>query len=352
MTHIWDDAVKTDVAFLVLDNEYGVRPTSVAKLRRHSVNSVYLCRTGGDPSTDLILKRLGRSVSEAFLDFQDRALAEVASAGLPIPHPMPSASGARTVRAQGSAWQLASRLAGRTYTDGQLPAVRAVATCVNRLHDLTISSALPPADENPTRDIEQWLGTGSRELEELVEAISSAPVVNHDLRQYRAALTPVVDRALSELDGASYATLPHSLTHGELTGSNILVSEDGTVVKGLLDWDGVFIRPRVYDLARGSLFLARQRRDGFQIHHDLVTEFLRLATGNRPLSDAELRALIPILELLLVGTARHFRTMCRDSPGGLNWWLRWSTSGATQVRTIMGPALDAYRSGLADSQSR
>lgn len=340
MSEVWEEVPPGDPARVVLDRHYGRRPAGVTRLRRESVNTVYMCHVAGEQ--DLVLKRLGRTMSAAFLDFQERSLALAAAAGLPLPHPVAGTGGRTTVRAEGSAWQLAGRLAGRRYADGDAGALRAVAACVRRLHGLTADGA-PPDCENPTRDVEQWLDAGPGEFDRLMEAIGAAGVAREDERRFRDAVAPAVDRALRELDRATYDGLPHALTHGELTGSNVLMAERGPAVTGLLDWDGVFVRPRVYDLARGALFLARRRRDGFEVDHRLVTDFLTVAAGDHPLSDTELGAIIPVLELFLAATARHVRDLRRESPGSLAWALSWSAAGASQVRSTMQPALDAYR---------
>jgi len=318
---------------------FGRTPSVLERLDRRSVNTLYRFKADGNT---YILKRLGRAVAAGWLAFQSQAVERVHERGVPVTPFVPSVRGENTVCHAGSAWQLTPYRPGRPFVDGRADELTRVARCVSLVHSVPVDG-LDIAAANPIRDVETWLDSGRDELARLSAAARVAGVAEADLASLAREFERTLDRALGELDAATYAALPRTLTHGELTGSNILVDPATQEVVALLDWDGVAVRPRAYDLARGALFLARQRRDGFAVHDELVVSFLRTGSQPTPLATEEIDAIIPILELFLLPTAGYVSDLARHAPASLDWFLRWSAEGAGHVRSVMVPALDTFR---------
>ncbi|MFJ1646695.1 phosphotransferase enzyme family protein [Streptomyces sp. NPDC088258] len=310
----------------VVEAAYGLRPLAVERLVRESPNGVWRFTTADGRYA---LKRLGRPGQERWLAFQDAAVTRAAAHGVPAEPLLRTLDGLPTASAAGALWQVRRYVGGRHCTDGDAADLRAAAETIAAVHAVPLDG-LPEPGANPIQDMEFWLEAEAGALDDLGALVSetAGPALWEETADaYRGAYA----RARAELDLAAYQALPATLTHGELAGSNLVFDDDGKLIS-LLDWDGVDIRPRVYDLARALLFLARAGRGSFHVHHGLGVDLLLRASGGHPLRPAELRAVAPILELYFVPTPRYVGQLAASSPATLRWYLGWAAGGARAVR--------------------
>lgn len=330
----WHACEDENVRELLLTH-YGLRPGQVERLARESVNSLWRLRC---PESTFVLKRLGRAADARWLAFQDAATARADAHGLPVQLPVPASDGSTTVTHGGGQWQLRRYVEGRLFTDGSAADVAQAARCLDILHAVPYDD-LPSDAPSPTQDLEHWLATTDEARVADVWDVPGVDVPTRLRESAHSAYLAAYRRARTELDGPTYRSLPMALTHGEFMGSNLVHdAEDGTL-RCVLDWDAVDVRPRVYDLARAALFLARKRRGGLAAHPRLATEVLLGATTRRPAGPQELAAVVPVLELYFVPTPRYVSQLADHSPDTLEWYLRWAAEGAATVRSTLGPAV-------------
>jgi Ser/Thr protein kinase RdoA (MazF antagonist) len=318
--------VDHDESDRVLRGFYSLNPERVDRLVRDSLNSVWRIQTADG---EFLLKRLGRPAEPEWLKFQHAAMVRAASCGIPAEPLIKTADGATTVETDCAQWQLRRYVRGRLFIDGSDADLAAAADVMAKLH-ATPLDGLPANCLNPIQDLEHWLVADESAIGELGAAIASATSADtwHALRP---AYLGAYRRARENLDIRRYTALPQVLTHGEFAGSNLVFDKAGTIV-GLLDWDGVDVRPRVYDIARGVLFLARTGRGKLTVNHQPAVDLLIRATANNPASREELAAITPILELYFVPTIRYVQLLSQRSHETLRWYLNWSAEGAASVR--------------------
>ncbi|MFD0653648.1 aminoglycoside phosphotransferase family protein [Streptomyces malaysiensis subsp. malaysiensis] len=238
----------------VLGTSYDIRPRSIERLARDSPNQIWRCTTSDGRYT---LKRLGRPGQDRWLAFQDAAIARAAQCGVPTEPLIRAVDGSPTASANGALWQLRRYVPGRHFRDGDPADLRAAAEMVAAVHAVPVDG-LPQPGANPIQDMEFWLGADESAIDELGKLVSASasPAMWDEVHEtYRDAYR----RARAALDLPTYQSLPATLTHGEMAGSNLVFDDEGKLIS-LLDWDGVDIRPRAYDLARAMLFLARAGR--------------------------------------------------------------------------------------------
>ncbi|MGW7466959.1 aminoglycoside phosphotransferase family protein [Streptomyces xantholiticus] len=318
----------------VVETSYGMRPLLIERLMRDSPNRVW--RFTGANDDWYTLKRLGRPGEVRWLAFQDAAIARAAECGVPTEPLIRTVERAPTAAVNGALWQLRPFVRGRHCVDGDPGDLRAAADVIAAVHAVPVDG-LPEPGSNPIQDMEFWLSADESAIDELGDlvSVSASPSVWGEVRDaYRDAYR----RARAELDLRTYQSLPTTLTHGEIAGSNLVFDDSGKLIS-LLDWDGVDIRPRVYDLARALLFLSRTGRGSFRIHHNLGVDLMLRATAASPPQLDELRAIAPILELYCVPTIRYVRQMAQSSPSTLEWYLGWAAEGARTVRRNVLPAV-------------
>ncbi|MGW7168820.1 phosphotransferase enzyme family protein [Streptomyces sp. NPDC054884] len=333
--------VSTDrTAREVAHTGYGLRVETQERLVRRGVNAVWRLHTSEGV---FALKRFGRHAVPDWLEFQQAATARAAARGVPVQPLVAAVDHATTVEYQGSQWQLRPYVAGRGYIDGYAEDLARAADCAALLHT-TRCEGLPAGGHNPTQDMEYWLTADETGMEELADAVlASSP--GELWEAVRPAYLDAFRRARAELDDPLYRSLPQTLTHGEIAGSNLVFDEAGHI-SAVLDWDAVDIRPRVYDLARAALFLARKGRGSFMVHPELAAELLVRGTSPRPAEPRELAAVVPILELYCVPTPQYVAQLGCHSPDTLQWYLGWAAEGASMVRTTLAPAVAAAASRI------
>ncbi|MGH8794762.1 MAG: phosphotransferase [Stackebrandtia sp.] len=320
------------VATRVLTQGYGLNVRGLRLLRRESANQVYRADVDGG---SVVVKRLARPGSASWRAFQARTMVRLRDQGFPVAPPVTATSGLPAAEAGGFWWQVLPFDPGRAFRSGDAPDVAAAADCLDRLHGFGDVDDVEPA-ASPVRDVESWLTADETELDRLTEMIDDvAPNTPDDVRKRYAA---TYERARSSLDMNAYRELPRGLSHGEFIGSNLLFQDDG--VSCVLDWDALDVRPRVADLARACLFIARRERGKFDVHADLARAFLRDATASRGLGDDEAAAVVPYLELFFLPSRTHLSVIMRHNPEIVRWYLGWSAAGADSVRAVMTPIVD------------
>ncbi|HET6481048.1 MAG TPA: phosphotransferase [Actinoplanes sp.] len=319
----------------VLTRAYGLETPRTRLLNRESVNSVWRVDT---PDGRYALKRLGRTVTPAWLAFESVAMSRIA-AEIPVSLPVLTLTGASSAAYDGSTWQLRPWRLGRPFDSTRLDDIERAGTFMSSLHGIPVEGM--PADGHcSTRNLEFWIGT-QRPLHTVLDEVDeiTAPYAGAAVRAAaRRAYSGVLLRARTELAG--YADLPEVLTHGEVAGSNLLYREDGEL-ECVLDWDALQLRSRVYDIARALLFLPRRGRSGgFQVVPDRAKAVLDAATTHQRLTLDELKALIPVLELNFVPSPDYLRQIVRHTPGIVEWYLGWRAEGAATVRDILSPLVN------------
>lgn len=136
----------------------------------------------------------------------------------------------------GVVWEVYRFVEGRHLLDGDPGDVIALAKALSQFHragskfPLRCDKIGPRGETDPANILER------------IDRIAAEDRNTKDvLTSYRAALSS----AASALSGEDYASLPHTLVHGDVQPANILMSDNG--VAALVDLDWMAWRPRIYD---------------------------------------------------------------------------------------------------------
>lgn len=311
---------------------YRLDVQALERLDRESVNLVYRATCG---NRQVILKRLARATTDRWLAFQSATLTALAADGAAVSAPVPTAEGAPFVREGDATWQVWALVEGSPYRRESPAHVDEAASFLDRLHAAPAPGG-PAAADLPATEAEQWARADESAFDDLASLITEVPGIEPGplLAAYRDAWERAAPLIRSE-----YARSTPCLSHGEYIGSNLLFSGDR--LAAVIDWDAVGVRPRVADLARGALFLARTKRGGITIEPQVAVTFLTRATATRPLREAELDLIIPYLELFFIPEPAYLRLLRASEPALLHWYLDWSGTGARTVRSIMLPVVES-----------
>ncbi|MET9498296.1 phosphotransferase [Streptomyces sp. NPDC006552] len=329
----WQPCAADDPGPAVLRTGWGLDASRAERLCRESVNDLWRFRTDRG---EVILKALGQPTTAAWLDFQRAAGELAAEAGLPVPLSVPTPDGAPVAHHHGRQWQLRPYRPGQPFAPDSPAHLTQTARALNTLHRLPVT-AFGHAPASPGDETAFWRAAGEESWNQLDRAL--APVLTAPRRTNAvAAWRAVHQRAVAELDGAGYDTLPAVLTHGEVAGSNLVFDREGTL-RALLDWDAVQLRPRAYDLAKAALFLGRIARGSLDIDPDRAATVVAGITGGQPLADREAAVLTPLLELYFVPTPDRLRRMAHTVPRHLDWYVHWTLDGARRARSLLDPVI-------------
>jgi Ser/Thr protein kinase RdoA (MazF antagonist) len=329
----WQPCLPDEPGPKVLLEHWGIRALRAERLRRESANTLW--RVHSDRGA-FVLKALGQPGTEAWLAFQLAAGELAADAGIPLTQPVKTASGSTTVHTFGQQWQLRPYQEGQAFAAEVRGHLEQAAGALRTLHRLP-TAALPGAPPSPSDETSFWLGAGEEEWAELdrqLARVLTPPERTATLSVYR----DVHSRALAELDGCGYDTLPAVLTHGEVAGSNLVFDEAGRLC-AVLDWDAVQLRPRVYDLGKAALFLGRLARGSLDLAPGRATAVVLDSVLGQPLEACEIEALTPLMELYFVPTPERLRQMLRTSSQHVEWYVGWTADGARRTRGLLAPVL-------------
>jgi len=207
---------------------------------------------------------------------------------VPVVPPLRSLSGDTFWQRGDRLWEVFPAVAGRHFRDASADDIRALADALSAFH-------------GAGRDFEHNTGTrklgprGETDPAELFGIIQKLrPDAPGPIRRYEEWIYA----AAADLPDATFASLPHTLIHGDIQPANILIDEGR--VTALVDLDWCDWRPRVYDVAFAILFCCATHEspiDGADIWSlsqppvvqcDLARMFLKIY-GNQgwPLSSPE-----------------------------------------------------------------
>lgn len=202
------------------------------------------------------------------LDASARLLRLLSERGVPVAAPVASLTGADRVVVAGPAAELSvavlPELTGDWLDATNPSAVRAAGGCLAELHQAL--GAIGALGAHPVLGPSSAVGVGlhadapqARTAAAVVRVLATEPVdwqarVATWLDQSDGGLAPAASQRL----GALLASAPRlddaqQLVHNDFRAANIL-TRDSRVV-GVLDFDDVAVAPRVYDLAKASVYL-------------------------------------------------------------------------------------------------
>ena len=198
-------------------------------------------RTAED--AQFVLKLAHPAEPEAAIAFQNRALLqlEAEASELPVPRVVRTRDGRDCVRVAGCLTRVL------TWLDGPLmhqrPRTRAMRRQLGALH-ARLHEALAPI--GPTREAAPllWDLRNMGALEHLLDYVDAdrRALVKIALDRFNARAAPVLD------------TLPAQLIHNDLNPHNVIVSEDGEGVRGIIDFGDMVHAPRVCDVAIAAAY--------------------------------------------------------------------------------------------------
>lgn len=215
-----------------------------------------------------VLKVSNGNEDPAFLDLQHRAMARLAAAGVPCQLPVPSRGGADVVDVgEPGAPRLARVL---TWLPGRpLAAIPAARRAPELLADLgrvmgrtavTLQGFDHPAAHRPF----QW------SAEEALDVIAAHAPAVADPR--RAALLDRWRTRLAPLAGV-LPSLRHGVIHNDANDHNVLVSDDGRSVSGLLDLGDAVWSVIVHEAAVAAAYAALGADDPLAVVHAVRAGF-------------------------------------------------------------------------------
>jgi 4-aminobutyrate aminotransferase-like enzyme/Ser/Thr protein kinase RdoA (MazF antagonist) len=267
---------------------------------------------------------------EEQLRFETQLLKELGEdGGLPIPQPIPSASGdlvLRTDAEDGSRWRVRvlEHLPGRVLaevrpkTQGLLEELgRQIADLEHRLGTITL--------EPPERSGFIWA---------LAEAgtVMEQGVGLHEDPARRALIEACLAGFVDAQPTAS--SLPRQLVHGDLNDHNILVGggpQSNRRVTGILDFGDSHVAPAVFDLAIAAAYLCLDAADPLAA----ATHVVRGYHARRPLTEPELDILFPLIRARL-GASVTISASRQQSSSELDEYLLISEAPAWRALEAMG----------------
>jgi hydroxylysine kinase len=218
-----------------------------------------------------VLKIANAAEPEASILFQNRALRllETADPGLPAPRVVVTRDGQDCVRVDGCLTRLLTWLDGPLmYQRPRTPAMRRGLGEVHaRLHAALADMPAPGESEPMLWDLQHTL-----QLEPLLPYIAPERrhLVERALERFKTRVAPVL------------GDLPAQVVHNDLNPHNVIVSESGDAVTGVIDFGDMVHAPRICDVAIAAAYHVRRDGDPFADIAEYVSAY-----HAAPLSAAE-----------------------------------------------------------------
>lgn len=314
---------------------YAVRPAFCEVLESGGPNTTWRLMT---ERGCFALKQRPAVPDAQWLSFQQDVFAHLLQNRFPIEPLVPTNSGVTTFVHDGSSWQLRAFVEGRVFDLGRSSDRAEALRVLASLHKVTRFTTSPTA---PHSDVRTWIVASRDALDECLQTLSQC-VGASNTNRWRAFFETTLADALPDIRIAEYDALPRTLTHGEFQGNNLILGRHR--MASVIDWDSLQVRPRVYDLAVGTLFLARRRRGSFEIDPSAVEECIGTYRRDVGLTGLELRVLVPIVQLYFLPTSSFLRLVVSRPKEFrerfFSWYLPWCAGGVEAARDQLGPIVE------------
>lgn len=173
-------------------------------------------------------------------------------------------------------------------------------------------------------DVECWMQSFEESQKELRHYLGGH-LSKTGLNELESLLTDSAEY----LHANGYADLSLCLSHGEVQGNNILLSDSGNIV--VLDWDSLQLRPRIYDIATSAFFLSRKERGCFNVDHMLFSQYISFF--GEDIKD-ELKFVPHLLNLYIIPTPHLIANIVLNAPHVLDWYIPWVMKALDGIRTL------------------
>ncbi len=270
----------------VLDR-FGIEPASISAIVAGRYNTHWRVATSAG---ECALRRYNQARLPASIPHEHAMLEHVAARGWPVAAPVKSSDGATVVEFDGRCYALFPWLRGQPGPAHSIAHLRIKGRLLARLHrDMTSFGAS-----------EQRAGFGRVWELDLPLQSSRFATFNEMLREFgreHARLASAIRaqryRSLRELARSSYGDLPDVELHGDFQRDNLLF--DGGELTGVLDFDNAHGDARVVDIAWSIISDCVEPPAETAIDPHLAAALVGGYAEHSPLSDAELRLIVPLI---------------------------------------------------------
>ncbi len=198
--------------------------------------------------------------------FQHEVLRRLDQAGFPVPAPLIGKSGTSWFAQDGRVYEVLSWIEGEPFVESDAAAVENLGILLARMHRLFADNP-PPAKKAGLREDHPDL---------MRPYLARLRPLARDARQSRelAEVGRQLDDVAAKLDAGLYASLPHSLIHGDVHRGNLRFRQSR--VAAMYDFDYLDVQARARDLSDGLISFASRRGDPFDpdVIHSLVQPFV------------------------------------------------------------------------------
>jgi homoserine kinase type II len=208
-------------------------------------------RAGGTASLKWVLRTpfrrlLVRVRPDEFADdesvrFDHEVLGRLKKAGLPVPAPLATADGDTWLSLDGRVYEVLEWVDGKPFDEADLDAVHEAGALLARFHR-ALAEDIPPGKKNRRREDHPDL------LEPHLIALRKL-TQDADRRRQLDEIARQLDLIRRDLDAGLYASLPHSLIHGDFHPGNVRFR--GSAVAAIYDFDYLSVQARTGTLAMG-----------------------------------------------------------------------------------------------------
>ncbi|MBI5284786.1 MAG: homoserine kinase [Chloroflexi bacterium] len=266
---------------------FRIEPTAIATVAAGRYNTHWRVTT---PGGDYALRRYNQARLASSIPYEHAMLEHVAARGWPVAAPVKSRDGATVVESEGRCYALFPWLPGQPGPAHSTAHLRVKGRLLARLHRDMASFGAG----------EQRAGFGRVWELDLPLQSSRFTTFNEMLREFgreHARLASGIRaqryRSLRELTRSSYGDLADVEIHGDFQRDNLLF--DRGELTGVLDFDNAHRDARVVDLAWSIISDCAEPPAETAIDPRLAAALVGGYAAHTPLSDAELRLIVPLL---------------------------------------------------------
>lgn len=133
-------------------------------------------------------------------------------------------------------------------------------------------------------------------------------------------------------------TEAYVISHGDMNNYNFIFENHQLV--GIIDWDDVGVRPRIFDLAKILLLWSRLTNGEFEIDRTKMNIILNYYKKKMNLSVDEINLLPVILVTLIIPNDKTLITLSKKNR--LTWILNWTNNAQRYITEKLSPVVKDF----------
>lgn len=320
-----DVIVNNEMLKDILEKHYNINATDeqITDLDSGSFNKVWKV-TNDDKS--YVLKKINHSFNENWVKWADEIFNSIYKSNKLLLIKNKNESFFTYVKDEDSLWSLSEFIISKPFELRNIQHLEQARLALKNIQEIDLNTTIHLNDETIKKvkrnEIFTWEDPNA--FSEFKNLLKECKFKDFDQEQL---ILKIVEECIGKIKALNINDLNLVVSHGEFQGQNILFDNNGSI--NVIDWDGIGLRPKIYDIAVSAVFLTRKKRGSFILDEITFNEYIQKFALTRE----EIESIPYLIPLYFAPSKEFIDNFNLNAPEKLDWYLEWSFDAMISLNT-------------------